>query len=359
MPLIAPEDLIRELDRDHRRPVYLLAGVESFLREEAHDALRAYAFARSPRDFNYDNYDAREGQIENALATARTLPMMGPLRLVLLRGVDAFLSSEKTPARGVGRGKKAARAQVLFEEYLADPEPRTMLVLSAERVDRRRKSTRQIESIGAIVELKELKARNVPGWISRRAEVMGLRLEATTPLLLADVLGTDLGTIVRSLEKLQLYVGERGVVRPEDVEACVARTKVHAVFELMDAVGRRQTDKALTLLHRMLENPKEAALKILAMVTRQIRRIWTTASLLAAHVPQRELADRLGLLPFLVDDLCRQADLFSRDDLMRAMDLIFETDRALKTSGGDVARVMELLVLGLCTGGAGRRSAPR
>jgi DNA polymerase-3 subunit delta len=355
MATLTPEQLRSELESGRQRPVYLLLGAESFLREEALESLRTYAFARTVRDFNYDSYDVREGQLEHALATARTLPMMGALRLVLLRGLDGLLGQEAGRPKGEGGKKRSQVAQELLEAYLDGVEPRTMLVLSAEKADRRRKSFKQLDAVGAVVELKDLKPRQVPDWITARAKSMGLRLEGATPHLLADVLGTDLGTIVRSLEKLQLYVGERGVVQPADVETCVARTKVHAVFELMDAVGRRQTDRALTLLHRMIEN-REAPLMILAMVTRQIRRIWVAASLLHAGVPKRDLADRLGLLPFLVDDLCRQADLFDRPDLVRAMDLLFETDRALKTSGGDPERVMELLVLGLCAGSA-RRAA--
>lgn len=355
MPAVTPEQLRGELDAGKQRPVYLLFGSESFLREEALETLRTYAFARSPRDFNYDSYDAREGQLEAALATARTLPMMGPLRLVLLRGMDALLGQETGARKGEGGKKRAAAAQELLEAYLDDPEPRSLLVLSAEKVDRRRKAFKQIDAAGAVIELKELKARQIPEWITRRAQSMGLRLEGPTPHLLADVLGTDLGTIVRSLEKLQLYVGDRGLVQPADVETCVARTKVHAVFELMDAVGRRQTDRALTLLHRMIEN-REAPLMILTMLTRQIRRVWLAASLLHAGVPRRDLAQRLGLLDFLVDDLCRQAELFARADLVRALDLLFDTDRALKSSGGDPERVMELLVLGLCAGGGRRPS---
>lgn len=353
MSAITPEQLRGELSAGQHRPVYLLFGSESFLREEALEALRSYAFARTSRDFNYDSYDAREGQLEAALATARTLPMMGPLRLVLLRGMDALLGQDTGGRKAESGRKRAAAAQELLEAYLENPEPRSLLVLSAEKVDRRRKALKLIDSAGALVELKELKARQIPDWIAARARSMGLRLEGATPHLLADVLGTDLGTIVRSLEKLQLYVGERATVEPADVEACVARTKVHAVFELMDAVGRRQTDRALTLLHRMIEN-REAPLMILAMLTRQIRRVWLAASLLHAGVPRRDLADRLGLLPFLVDDLCRQAELFARTDLVRALDLLFDTDRALKSSGSDPERVMELLVLGLCAG-AGRR----
>ena len=350
------ERLHAELAREQHVPLYLLQGTESFLRTEALDALKHYVFERSPRDFNYDSFDAGEGQLEHALAGARTLPMMGPLRLVVLRSVDALFTrrkrSKKKASGKKGRGKKLEPAELL-EAYVADPEPRSMLVLTAEKVDRRLRVWRQLEKAGALVELQPLRAREVPGWIARRATQMGLRLEGNTAGLLADLLGSDLGGIVRSLEKLQLYVGERGAAGPEDVAQCVARTRIHTVFNLMDAVGRRQTETALVLLHRMLEgSDRSMPIRILTMLIRQMRRLWQVRSLRAEGLRPRELADRLGVYPSIADDLCRQAQLFARRDLMRAFDLLFDTDRALKSSGGDPVRVLELLVLGLCAGGS-------
>ena len=353
------ERLESELAASRHAPLYLLLGAESFLRDEALGALKSFVFERSPRDFNYDTHDAGEGQLEHALASARTLPMMGPLRLVVIRRIDELYRKAKGGAKAKSKVTSARKRREridpvsLFEDYVADPEPRSIVVLTAEKVDRRRRVWKQLDQAGVVVELRPLFARDVPGWISRRATRMGLRLEGNTSGLLADLLGSDLGAIVRSLEKLQLYVGERGAAGPEDVGACVARTRIHTVFNLMDAVGRRQTASALTLLYRMLEgSDSRTPLRLLSMLIRQIRRVWTVQSLSGDGVQPRELADRLGVYPSIADDLCRQSRLFSRADLMRAFDLLFDTDRALKTSGGEPARVLELLVLGLCAGGA-------
>ena len=356
------ENLQRQLEAGRHHPVYLLHGEETFLKSEALTALKNYVFERTSRDFNYDRYDLREGQLEQGLASARTFPMMGPMRLVVLHGADVVLGSARGKGGAAAQKKQPSKrkkdrgrlADQLLEDYLADPEPRTVLVFVADKPDARRKNVRQIGKIGAVLALTPLRDREVPDWVVRRAQGLGLRLEGATAGLLSDVLGADLGSIERSLEKLALYVGENGTVRPEDVEACVARTKVHSIFELMDAVGRRQTRTALTLLSRML-GPRDAPLRIQSMLFRQVRRVWTVRSLLEDGCPRGELPARVGLPPFLLADLTRQAGLFSRADLLQAVDSLFAADRALKTSQGQPERVMEALVLGLCGAGERRR----
>ncbi len=349
LPSLTVDKLLSELSEERHRQVYLLLGDERFLCQEALAALKSYVFAKSSRDFNYGRYDCADGEIEQALATARTLPMMGSLRLVLLHGIER-IADGGAPASSGRRSRRAKRASPLelLEEYLENPEPSSVLVLLADKLDRRRKLARRLEKVGGVVELRSLRLREVPDWIARRARDQGIRLEREVPGILADLVGNDLGNIQQNLEKLSLFAGGERAVTVADLETCVARTKIHAIFEIMDAIGHRRVDRALTLLHRLLQNPEEAPLRVLAVLSKQVRRLWLAHSMLGVGVKKAELAGRIGVRDFVVDDLCRQARLFKRDDFLRASTLLYDTDRALKTTGTSPVRLLELLVLGLC-----------
>ncbi len=339
------DSLQAELGREQHKPVYLLVGTEQLLKDEALAAIKEYVFARSPRDFNFDTYDLRERQLEQALATARTFPMMGPLRLVVLRNGADLLAPDGAVK---GRTKPSAGDLELLGAYLEDPEPRSLLVLLGEKVDRRRKACKQIEKVGALLEFKPLRAHELPGWVRHRAGRMDLRLDADAADLLAEAVGEDLGSVERALEKLALYVGARRRASREDVESCVARTRLHAIYEIMDAVGNRKAGLALSLVHRLLQDPEHQPIVLFNVIARQMHRVAKANALIADGVSRNEMAARLNMQSFPAGKLYDQARLFDTAQVRRAIDLLFETDRALKTSRGKPPRLLEMLVLDLC-----------
>jgi len=178
--------------------------------------------------------------------------------------------------------------------------------------------------------------------------------------VLGEVLGSDLGAIERALEKLSLYLHGRGDVTIPDIEAVVAYTKVHAIYELPDAVGRGDTARALGLLRRMISQGGGVrsdgfGVRMVSMLFRQFRQIWKVHSLLADGCPPARMAEFAGIPPFRVNDFVRSARLFRRDDLMAALSHLFRADRAMKTSRGDAEHVLQALVLDLCGATAARR----
>src|SRR5690349_3078854 len=116
-------DLSGELARGEIDPVYCLYGRERFLLGRALDAIRAAVLEPATRDFNYDLLDAPKAGVAGIVAAARTLPMMGRRRLVVVRGIDEL-------REGAGLEELTA--------YVAAPAPETVLVLLAgERIDAR------------------------------------------------------------------------------------------------------------------------------------------------------------------------------------------------------------------------------
>ncbi len=85
-------------------------------------------------------------------------------------------------------------------------------------------------------------------------------------------------------EKLALYAGNRPVITCADLEEMVARTREDALYELTDALGKRQTARALTLLSRLLEQGAHE-LAILATLRNFVRKMLIFRSLQKKPAP--------------------------------------------------------------------------
>jgi len=157
--------------------------------------------------------------------------------------------------------------------------------------------------------------------------------------------GSDLRLLESEVDKLLSYVNGRPVTKT-DVEILVSRARETNVFDLVGCLGRRQTDRALKLLHGLLDDG-EPALVILSMVARQVRLLIQVSALRTLGLVEGDMARRLGLQPWLPRRLLAQAQNFSMADLEAAHQLLVETDRSIKTGQMEDVLALDLLVVDL------------
>ncbi len=329
-------DSIDALRDGEPAPLYWIYGKERFLVDRAVQLLRERALDPRTRDFNYDLLYGKEAGAQRILSAARTLPMMARRRLVIVRDADGLDAKQLEQLAG----------------YVEAPAPETVLAFVAEKVDQRMKFFTSFKKKGVLLKLDPLAERQLAGFVRGEAAARKLRFEPGCAEMIAGEVGADLGQLVDAVERLELYVGERRQVSAADVEAVVATTRQRSVFELADAIGAGEPERALTALGSLL-GAREPALRILAMIARSVRQLLVVREALDRRQPRAALFEKLGVPPFVVDKLEAQARKVDAPSLRAMHRAIYRADRTLKSSKLDDERVMEQLVLSL----ASRRSA--
>jgi DNA polymerase-3 subunit delta len=159
-----------------------------------------------------------------------------------------------------------------------------------------------------------------------------------------------------------VYAGDREV-SVEDVETVVVSTRQRSVFELADAVGQRKRGAALQALGSLIA-ARESGVRIVAMLARHVRQLWTARELSAERLSKFDLASALGVPPFFVDGIQAQARRLDPPALERMHGALYRADVALKSARLPDERILEALVLELTAspGSTGRlqlRPPPR
>ena len=332
MPSLKPEELTRELKSRKLRPVYLLWGAETLLLDRALAEIEKQALLGAMVEFNCDRFRAREASAAEAAAAAQTLPMMAERRLVVVKELEAWRAEE----------------QEKLVPYLEAPSPSTCLVLVAEEVDARRKLAKAVSAVGALVEFKHPYPAQVPELLKEMAARHDKGLEPEALDLLIELKGNHLQMLEQELEKLALYVGDTKTITREQVAESVADTKLSVVFEFTDAVGERDTEKALRVFTRMMETG-EAPLAVLGMVARHFRLLWKIQALQQQRKSAAEMAQETGLNRFILEKTyLTQAKNFRPGDLGRLSSALADLDYALKSSSSDREALFERTVIELC-----------
>jgi DNA polymerase-3 subunit delta len=327
-----PPDLVAAIEAGDVDPVYLLHGEESHLVGRVVAALRAAVLggkAAAP-GLNHDVFEAREGGLGPAVAAARTLPMFAKRRLVVVNGVGGLTAEALEP----------------LARYVADPNPRTCLVLVAEKVDGRLRAVQALKKAGFVHEFPRLRGSDVPAWLAREARSRGIALAPGVAEALAEAAGPELGRLALALEQVALYAGGGAKVTREHVEELIPESRERGIFELTRAIGQGDRERALRMVSNMLRN-RTPPLVIEFMLARQVRQIWRAKELAARGASPDDIAAQIGVPPFAVKELLAPARRASAPALLRALERLYEADRRLKSSRVDADVLVTRLVRGL------------
>ena len=343
---MTPEQAIQEAAEQKLRPVYLLIGDERHLESKVVQALKAAATKGGIPGLNEDQIQAQESDVETALSAARTLPMMAKRRFVLVRGLEHWEGREGSEA-------KESKAQPPLDrllEYCQAPSPSTTLVLVGGSLDKRRKLVTVARKDGWLVSCEALARADLPGFIERAARERGNPLEPGVADLIAELAGPELGPVTDALERCCLYAGVGNAVTEDVVAECVVRLRTKTVWELVGAVGKRDSGAALAALSEVYD-PQDRGLRLLGVLAWSTRQMLRFESALSEGLSPNDAAVRAGAPPFKARELAEQVKRIARVDLERWLETLAELDYALKGGSKRPAKsVLEHGILKLCRG---------
>lgn len=177
-----------------------------------------------------------------------------------------------------------------LEAYLADPVPYSIVVLTApyEKLDERKKITKELKRKAVLVEAKKLGDHELKGWVKERVEASSVRIDEQATELLLELAGTNLMMLTNELDKMVLYTEAEKHITVEVVEKLVAKSLEQNIFTLVDHVLQRKMESAMTILHDLLRQNEEP-IKILSVMAGQVRLMYQVKELSRQGYSQQKL----------------------------------------------------------------------
>lgn len=332
---LTPEDVLKSLEKEKLSPFYLFYGSGEFRLEKVLTRIREGYLAESARDFNLEIFYGGEDRPSLIIDHAQSLPFLAGNRLIIVRRTEAFKAGELD----------------LFLPYLDHPSDTTCLIFVSFKTDFKRRFYKQIRSAGQAVLFGELKGNEIVHWIRSAAGELDLNLDGQAAGYLQQIIGNRLRDINGELEKLKLRYGDQRVGL-EEVQELAVHSRIYSIFELMNMISSRKKRESLEVLTRFLdeEDKKDAPLRVIGMINRQLRLLWKTKAALSAGRKTRDIAQELGLPFFSAGHFVTQSKLWSEKDLKAGIGLLYQADRRLK-SGTRSKPVLENLIIALTGSG--------
>jgi DNA polymerase-3 subunit delta len=333
-------DIWKKIKQQQIAPVYLLFGKEAFLINETKQLLLNRVLKEDEKDFNFSVYDLEETPIEIALEDAETFPFLGEKKVLFLHN-PTFLTAEKTK-------EKVEHNVSRLEAYLKQPAPYSVLVLSApyEKLDERKKITKELKKTAVVVEAKSLNDQELKDWIKTRASYNKIEIAPDAVEQIIALVGNNLFMVTSEVDKLALYVTDTKLIDVDIVEKLVAKSLEQNIFSLIDKVNDRKLDGALRIYYDLLKQNEEP-IKILAVLAGHFRLIYQVKELARRGYGQMQIAGQLKANPYRIKLILRQIGKFTDEELARIMKRLAEADYQMKTGKMDKSLLLEMFILQL------------
>jgi len=313
MPPLTASALRTQIASGETAPLYMLIGADEVEKSEM-AAQFIEMVDEGLRAFNVDRLYGGETTIDELIDSANTLPMMVPRRVVVVLEAEKLLIPKR-------ESKAAEEDQERLSAFIKSPAPHSTVVFVCGAVDRRRNIVKLLLKEAQVVDCGTIEdGADAERWVKARAARERVTFEPAAVRSLIERAGLDIVRLRAAFDRVVLYALGQDTITLADVrESVPAGPETPADFGIANAIRDNDAAEALTQLAAALDS---------------------------------------GAVPVMVLGQLRvAAERLPKPRVRAAVDALFRTDLALKSSGGDPRILLERLVVELCAE-APRKGAP-
>ena len=197
-------------------------------------------------------------------------------------------------------------------------------------------------------------------WIVMHARNYDKTMNLKSAFCLLERTGNSLAIIDRQLDALSIFVGDRNEISIEDIQMFSGVSHREKLFNLLDAIGMKDTISAVKMAENIfntgMENerkaitfdPRSIAITIVISTHKRMKDLWKIIRVLDKGGNKEEILEkRYAPRPF-VDKMIKQARNFKEEEMPEKWKYMLEADLLCKTSRLSPTLIIEQLITKLC-----------
>ncbi len=317
---MAADQIIQEIKNKVYYPIYLLMGEEAYYIDSISACIENTILNEMEKEFNQLIAYGKDTDAQHIIDTAKKYPMMANYQVIVVKEAQSLNNIEALTA------------------YAENPLKSTILVLcyKHKKYDLRKPLAKAIKKNGLIFHSEKIRDYKVAEWIANYVKSKKLSITPKATQLLADSLGTDLSKIVNEIDKLLINLKDSTEISCELIEKHIGISKDYNVFELQNALGKKDVLKANKIIDYFSKNPKDNPMVFcLSILYGYFMKI-----LIYTQLPDKSpktAASKLGINPFFVKDFEMASKKYSVTKLVQIISFLREYDLKSKGVGSNLS----------------------
>ena len=303
---MSAEKILNEWKKRKFKPVYWFEGEEDFYIDQLVAAAEKEILSTDEAGFNLSIFYGKDSTWSDVVNACMKYPMFSDKQVVILKEAQQMKELDK------------------LEPYIEKPLASTIFVVAhkEKKVDGRSKLAKLLKDKAELLTTKKMYDNELPAWTQQLIEGRGYQTTQKAIHLLVDHIGNDLSRIANEIEKVVLNLGDKKSITEDDIEKYVGISKEYNVFELQNAVGRKNLSKAIQIVQYFESNPKAAPIQlILPSLYSYFSKVFM---LFGAQGGDKEVAVQTGINQWFLKDYKASASVYGFEGVQAALLLMHE-----------------------------------
>lgn len=297
---------------------YFLKGDDEYLLSHAYELIKDACNIDFPElnllvfkeDINFDD----------VVKALETLPMFVDKKLIYVK-----LTS------------KDYKNEAKLEEYLKNINPTSICIISAGTSG----YLKSYEKYFEVIDCNRLNKDVVFPFVVNDLKKYNKSINKDACECLCDYCNCDLAKITNELTKCVSYIGDREIITIDDVKLLVNKSVEFQIFELTEALAKKNTAKVYEILG-VLKTKKDEYRGLLALIYKHFRRLFMVS---VSSGNKTELSKQLGVQEYAITKSQEQARLFTKKQLKEINDICHKLDYDMKQSNITPENAIDYIIL--------------
>ena len=154
--------------------------------------------------------------------------------------------------------------------------------------------------------------------------------------------------IINELDKIKNYKynDDDKNVTIEDINNIVVRDYNDDIFDLVNAIIKKNKNRAFELYYRLMQKEKDSV-NIIGSIASSIRNLYSVKVLNEKRYKQNDISEILGIKPYAVSIALENCNNYSSKKLLHLLDTLADIDYKTKSGNGDSNILFEMFLLSL------------
>ena len=357
------EHAFRKIQKDMKSGslprILLLCGREQFLVEWARNRIVDLNIEKASRVLDLTIIDEQDpsswiNNIQNSsqsgnkmhtvdivIENCETLPLFSPKKIVIWKEPKLLSSGDKQD----GKNSDVSR----LCDYMDKIPETTILIITAQSIDNKKKIAKSITKNGAIYNFDQLERSDLINFADKRFRAGNVPVPGRVMNYLIEKTGyynkeSDYNLFIFSndIQKM-IAMADGGELTEEIVKDTVESDLETFVFSLMNSISEGRKDRAFTLLHNIVSDSSDV-LRLVALIVGQFEVMYSVKELYENRVPDRIIAEKTGVSEARIRALRPFVTKNSLAKLKANLEYAYEIDRNIKTGLLPYSLALEMFV---------------
>lgn len=240
------EKIMMAWEQKKYKTLYWLHGEEDYFIDQLVNYAEHKLLTEAESEFNLTVFYGRDADWAAVMNACKRYPMFAEKQVVLLKEAQLMKDIER------------------LEAYVAAPLSSTIFIVAykGKTLDKRTKLNKLLQSNAEVFQSDKVRDYKMHEWIGELVKAKGFTITPKCISLLEEHIGNDLSRIANEIDKLSLNLGGKKNIVEDDIETYIGISKEYNVFELQDAVAKKDLAKAMKIISYFESNPKAAPIQL-------------------------------------------------------------------------------------------------